>query len=199
MGGLLLVFEGGDRCGKTTQCMLLRDHLQRTHPSRRVTVFKYPERATTTTGPVIDLYLHRSLELHPTAASLLLASNLWEISARIMHELDEGHVVLMDRYVYSSLAYSTVRGMPYTQCEMLTAGLPRPDLVFYFKLGAEDVEERTGFGMERFETAAFQSKVYAVFDRVASTDAAEWVTLDCTRSIASIQGDIVERVGRLLE
>lgn len=75
-GQMLISFEGGDRCGKTTQIELLKREIEKIKP---VVALKHPNRSTAT-GKIIDKYLKRELELGNEAITLCLTSNLWETS-----------------------------------------------------------------------------------------------------------------------
>lgn len=73
--GLLIAIEGGDRCGKSTQCELVLAFLRE---SGHATHFiKFPER-TSAIGRVINEYLQCGNELSNQAIHLLFSANRWE-------------------------------------------------------------------------------------------------------------------------
>lgn len=74
---MLIAFEGGDRCGKTTQITKLAEYLKNELGLTNVRVFKHPDRSTAS-GQIIDSFLKREIELFPEAMTLCLTSNLWE-------------------------------------------------------------------------------------------------------------------------
>ena len=78
MHPILISFEGGDRCGKTTQIGLLSKKIEEER-SEKVTNLKHPNRSTPS-GKIIDEYLKRETELGNETISLCLTSNLWETS-----------------------------------------------------------------------------------------------------------------------
>lgn len=71
--GALIVFEGLDRCGKSTQCELLLERL----PKGTATLVKFPDRETAT-GKLIDAYLAEGQQIHDRAIHLLFSANRWE-------------------------------------------------------------------------------------------------------------------------
>ena len=73
--GCFILFEGVDRCGKTTQAKRLVETLtQRGQP----TVFmRFPDRETTI-GAQIDAYLRNAADLDDHAVHLLFSANRWE-------------------------------------------------------------------------------------------------------------------------
>ena len=78
---MLISFEGGDRCGKTTQIELLRKKISDSNV--KVVSLKHPDRSTSS-GKIIDEYLKKKLELSNEAITLCLTSNLWE-SSYLLH------------------------------------------------------------------------------------------------------------------
>lgn len=77
---MLISFEGGDRCGKTTQIQLIKRKIEEeSKTSKKVVTLKHPNRSTPS-GKIVDLYLKREIELNNEAISLCLTSNLWDNS-----------------------------------------------------------------------------------------------------------------------
>ena len=74
--GLLIAIEGGDRCGKSTQCTKLIDYL-RDVLAQPVHFIKFPER-TSAIGRVINEYLQCGNDLSNQAIHLLFSANRWE-------------------------------------------------------------------------------------------------------------------------
>jgi hypothetical protein len=73
--------------------------------------------------------------------------------------LENGVVVLADRYSYSGVAYSVAQGLPAEWCKGTEAGLPAPDLVVFLKLSPAAAAQRAGYGEERYENVGMQTKV----------------------------------------
>lgn len=103
--GALIVFEGCDRVGKTTQIQKLADSLNKDH---RVQVFKFPDRSTVI-GKLIDEFLQKKKALDDHVVHLLFSANRWECIEEIKKQIESGTTVLIDRYVYSGIAYSSAK------------------------------------------------------------------------------------------
>ena len=73
--GAFILFEGVDRCGKSTQCRLLVQTLQ----SRGIEaeLWRYPDR-TTAIGQMIDKYLQSQTDMDDASIHLLFSANRWE-------------------------------------------------------------------------------------------------------------------------
>lgn len=74
---MLIAFEGGDRCGKTTQIALLAEYLKTEMKMQNITILKHPNRSTPS-GSIIDAFLKREIDIPQEAMTLCLTSNLWE-------------------------------------------------------------------------------------------------------------------------
>lgn len=189
--GILVVLEGLDHCGKSSQARLL----QQAFPNSHLACF--PERSTVL-GQLINQYLKGDLEMDDRAIHLLFSANRWERMQALTQLLEAGTTVVLDRYVYSGCAYSAAKGLPLAWCQAPDQGLIRPDLVVYLKLTAQQAVVRSGFGSERYERLAFQEKVAAVFDQMLLS-LPYCLTLDATESVEVLAARILSKVQEVRE
>lgn len=170
MRGALIAVEGLDRTGKTTQTERLLDKLTKLNVKHKLV--KFPQRETNI-GKIINQYLtDKSYELNDRAIHLLFSANRWELADQIKKDLDEGYLIILDRYVYSGASYSTAKGLDFDWCMGPDKGLPRPDVTIFLKFENSENSNRSGFGDERYEVVEFQEKVSTVFKKFA--DNKEW-------------------------
>ncbi|KAG7857392.1 hypothetical protein KL939_003280 [Ogataea angusta] len=171
--GVLIAIEGLDRTGKTTQTSRLLERLDKHGVD--ATLIKFPER-TTPIGKIINSYLtDKAFELSDQSAHLLFSANRWELAEKIRNLLESGRTVVLDRYVYSGVAYSSAKGLPFDWCLSPDIGLPKPDIVLFMKFEHEENVTREGFGEERYEVAEFQQKVRTQFEKFQNED--NWKTI----------------------
>lgn len=199
--GKLIVFEGPDRSGKTTQTKLLVDHLrERGYKVAAGCPMRFPDR-TTQVGKLIDAYLKNTSDLDDRVLHLLFSSNRWEKAERIVECLRRGESVIIDRYAYSGVAYSSAKGLDMRWCKGADSGLPKPDLVLYLDIPIEAAMKRGEFGAERFEKEAFQRAVSKQFALLMtnSDEEEEWVRIDANVSKEALFEAISTRVLNLLE
>lgn len=168
--GRLIVVEGLDRSGKTTQVSRLVDHITQRH-SLPAVAHKFPDR-TTVIGKMIDAYLQMKADMDDHAVHLLFAANRWECMPAILAQLDAGTSVVLDRYVYSGICFSAAKRlsdgtapMTWEWCRSPDVGLPMPDLVLFLNVAPQVQEQRGGFGGERYEQTALQERVRGNFAR----------------------------------
>lgn len=104
--GALIVIEGVDRSGKSTQCKrLVETLLQRQIKAQLIT---FPDR-TTVIGEIIDKYLRHCNNLCDEAIHLLFCANRWEKRNQMEQLLKKGITLIVDRYSYSGIVYSSVK------------------------------------------------------------------------------------------
>lgn len=99
--GALIVIEGLDRAGKSTQVSRISQSIQ-------AKTIKFPER-TTPVGKMIDSYLGKLSEMDDRSIHLLFSANRWEKVSDILDSLNNGQHVICDRYAFSGIAYSCAK------------------------------------------------------------------------------------------
>ncbi|EGD73579.1 thymidylate kinase [Salpingoeca rosetta] len=159
--GVLIVLEGTDRCGKSTQCKLLVEKLASL--GHEAKLMRFPERSTVI-GGVIDKYLRKEIELDDHAAHLLFSANRWELVSQMKQALKSGVSLVIDRYAFSGVAFTSAKGLDMDWCKSPDANLPSPDLHIHLELDPTEAAKRVGFGSERYEVTEFQAKVKAKYE-----------------------------------
>ncbi|KAA8643055.1 hypothetical protein EYZ11_011728 [Aspergillus tanneri] len=200
--GALIVVEGLDRAGKSSQCEALRDSLKESGHS--VKYIRFPDR-TTPIGKLIDSYLQSQSQLDDHSIHLLFSANRWEIARSIEEDVANGITVLVDRYSYSGAVYSAAKENPNLSLDwawLPEIGLPRPDICLFLRISPDEAAKRGGFGIERYENESMQKRVRelfgTLFDRQLSGDIH---FVDAGRPFEEVSRDIqmavTERISRL--
>ena len=194
MRGLFVTFEGIDRSGKTTQAGLLVDALGDEALGVR-------EPGGTAAGErVRELLKDPDVHLAPESEALLFAAARSELVAEvILPALQEGRVVVSDRFLDSSLAYQGgARGLGIEDVERVntfaTRGL-KPDLTFLLDLSPADAAGRAGES-DRFEDEGeeLQEAVGAAYEHLMEADPGRWRRIDATRSPEQVHSDVLAEV-----
>jgi len=184
--GAFIVFEGGDRCGKTTQSTQVVDFLNHLYGPKTAVWFKFPDR-TTEIGQMINGYLTNKADMDDKCLHLLFSANRWEVITKIKKLLAEGVTVVADRYAYSGVAFSAAKGLDPDWCKAPDAGLPRPDMTIYLDLTIEESAKRGGFGLEKYETKDMQTKAREQFMKLVDSS---WEIIDANKPVNVLQGQI---------
>lgn len=199
--GCLIVFEGLDRSGKSTQCAKLVEHLQAN--GHEVEHLRFPNRSTVI-GQMINSYLTGASQQEDHVIHLLFSANRWEAAQGIKDKIAAGVTVVIDRYYYSGCVYSAAKQNPemtLSWCREPEIGLPRPDLCLFLDIPPEDAAKRGGYGNERYEIKEMQDRVRDLFTELRShTDENEdIVVINAGESIDSVASTILQTVRSRLE
>ncbi|XP_037794551.1 thymidylate kinase-like [Penaeus monodon] len=180
--GALIVIEGCDRTGKTTQAEMLVESIKK--EGKPAIYMRFPERGTHI-GGIISSYLSCEKDLEDHAIHLLFSANRWELLPKILSELKSGTSIIVDRYAFSGVAFSAAKkNMSLEWCKKSDAGLPRPDQVLFLNLQPEEAKRRGQFGAERYEKEEFQKRVYENFQLLKDD---VWKVIDAKKSVEDLQ------------
>lgn len=150
---MLIVLEGLDGAGKSTQVRMLREYLQSRCSS--LEYIHFPRYDAPVYGSLISRFLRGefgSIDMvHPQLVALLFAEDRHGAAPQLRQALEQGKTVLLDRYVYSNIAYqcsklddpaerSALRDWIF-ETEFGPFGLPRPDLNLYLDVPIDFVEK----------------------------------------------------------
>mmetsp|Transcript_36893 Transcript_36893/g.59137 ORF Transcript_36893/g.59137 Transcript_36893/m.59137 type:complete len:233 (-) Transcript_36893:128-826(-) len=187
--GAFILFEGIDRCGKTTQSKMLTETLLK--QGIKAEHMRFPDR-TTEIGKMINAYLTNSVDTDDKAIHLLFAANRWEKMKIMREKLESGVTLVVDRYSYSGVAFTASKGYDVQWCYQPEVGMISPDLVIWLDMPLEDVKSRGGFGEERYEKLEMQERVQKLFSKFAEIDEDTWTRVDARGSVESIHEKIMK-------
>ena len=194
MRGLFVTFEGIDNSGKTTQAAKLLEALGDDAVGVR-------EPGGTPAGERLrEVLKDPELSLSPEAEALLFAAARAELVSRVIRPaLDDGRVVVSDRYLDSSLAYQgAARGLGVEEVDRVnrfaTGGL-EPDLTLLLEIDPERAMSRGG-GEDRFEREGkgLQDKVAAAYEELVLVTPARWRRVRADRDPAQVHDDVLAAV-----
>ena len=158
--GIFIVIEGLDGSGKTTQVGLLAKKL-----SQKYNVLLTAEPSRGKIGTFIRQGCLYEEERLPTEAEALLfaADRIEHLQKEVKPALDEGKLVICDRYIYSSLAYQGSAGLSLAWIETINARSLQPDFSIFIDVDPERVLERLQRKKSVMETLETQRKVREVY------------------------------------
>ena len=131
---MLINLEGIDGCGKSTQSQFLMDKFEsdneKTILLKEPTNGKYGQKLWEMLSGKIEATTEEILEL-------FVLDRKEHVNQKIKPALDEGKIVLMDRYYYSTMAYQAAAGIDINRIRRDNEFAPKPDIVLIFDLPAD--------------------------------------------------------------
>ena len=202
--GYFITLEGPDGCGKTTQLEFLADYIRST--GREVLTTREPG-GVAAAEKIRQLLLDPKLKLAPRAETLLyLAARAEHIHEKIRPALNDGKVVICDRFTDSTLVYQGfVRGQDMDMLHQLstlaTDGL-EPDLTLLLDGAPEKLlVRRVERGVQdRFENEglAFQEKVRSGFLLLAKQEPQRIKLVNALQEVDLVRRDLEKIVAAAL-
>ncbi|XP_016059138.1 PREDICTED: thymidylate kinase isoform X2 [Miniopterus natalensis] len=152
--------------------------------------FSFLERSTEI-GKLLSSYLEKKREVEDHTVHLLFSANRWEQVPLIKEKLRQGITLVVDRYAFSGVAFTSAKGnFSLHWCKQPDVGLPKPDLVVFLKLRLAEAVERGGFGQERYEDGAFQERALRCFHQLMEDRTLNWKMVDASKSIEDVHKEI---------
>ena len=220
--GKLIVIEGTDGSGKSTQFRLLSEHLQQDNIAFKRLVFpRYSEESSA----LIRMYLGGQFGSKPSDVNAYAASAFYAVDRFASYKMDwgqwyeDGGLVLSDRYTTSNAVHQASKEVGQDRQNYLQwlyefeyekLGLPRPDLTIYLDVPTDFTEK-----MLRGREAATNTKAdiheqdmqYLATCRNCGREAAKfygWKIIQCVkdgamRTMEDIHGEIYAAVQQCLE
>jgi dTMP kinase len=194
---MFITFEGTEGCGKTTQMPLVADFLR----SQGYEVILTREPGGTAIGDQIRTILadlKNTGMRERTEILLFQASRAQHVDELILPGLEQGHIVLCDRFADSTLAY---QGYGYQRdlnelygiIEFATGGL-KPDLTCLLDLEADvGLQRRVAGGewnrLDSFEHM-FYNRVREGYHKLVQAEPQRWVVVDAGQAFERVQADL---------
>jgi dTMP kinase len=202
---MFITFEGIEGSGKTTHVDLLSDYLC----EKGLRVVKTREPGGTPVGEALrSVLLKKDLQVLPlTELLVFLASRAQHVEEVIRPALEEGNVVLCDRFVDASYAYQGYGrgidlGIIETLNRLVTKGV-RPNLTILLDCPVDvGLGRKSADGnLDRFEKEelSFHQKIRNAYIELAEDDPKRFVVLNARKDLAKTQEVIREKVEKLLK
>ncbi len=207
--GLLIVIEGTDGSGKSTQIERLKRWIEDQSYGVMVSEWK----TSKFIADAINDAKERNL-LNATTFSLLYAADFADrLEQVIIPALKAGFVVILDRYIYTAYARDVVRGHNIEWLKNLYDYAPEPDMVFYLDVPVEILLKRIigTTGLDYWESGrdiGLSSDFYKSFQIYQGKCLEEYqkmikeygfISIDGTLSIKEIHKKIISEVKNILE
>lgn len=192
--GVFIVIEGLDGSGKTTQARLLAKKL-----SKKYNIFLTTEPSRGKIGSYIrEYYLYEKQRLPTDVEALLFAADRLEhVKKELVPALDEGKLVICDRYLHSSLAYQGSSGLSIDWIRGINSKALQPDIGVFIDLAPEVVLKRLNRKKSVMETLETQQKVREIYLKFVENG--ELVRIDGDKPKEDVATNLYSKVTEMIE
>lgn len=207
--GKLIVLEGTDGVGRSTQIQLLRHWLE----TKGFAVSDTGLRRSSLTQEGLDA-AKSGHTMGRLTMSLFYATDFADrLETNIVPALKAGFYVLSDRYFYSIIARDVVRGADPDWARKVYGFALKPDIVFYLRADVSTLVSRMvhGRGFNYWEAGmdmhpadnlydsfcVYQSRLIDLFDQMSEEHS--FITIDATRSINTVFQDLQSHIEKLID
>jgi dTMP kinase len=146
--GRIIVLEGIDKAGKGTQCKLLQNDIMKAGFNCKI--LDFPDYSTPI-GKEIRLFLDGRRSYSSQVQHMLLSVNRWEKKEEIEKMLQNGTIIIMDRYYQSNIVYGLSNGLDLNWLINLDKGLPKEDIVIILEIDPATSYKRVNRNRDLFE------------------------------------------------
>lgn len=206
MSGLFITMEGTDGAGKTTQINMLRDYFE--EKGYNVVCTREPG-GTPISEKIREIILDKNNEkmFDITEALLYAAARAQHVKEVILPTLNEGGVVISDRFIDSNLVYQgfarSMGDKVIKNINKYAVGDLEPDITFFLKIKPEDgiARKKKQAELDRMESENFNfhQRVYDGYISLSRKNRGRIKTIDALKSVDEIHKAIVDGIERLLE
>ena len=200
---MFISFEGIEGSGKSTQIELIEELIR----AKGYQVKKLREPGTTGLGEKIrNIFLEKTTEtVDPITEAFLLYASRKHLDQNFLRQnLNEGAIVIADRYADATLAYQSYgKGLDHNFVKLIhdSSQLLSPDLTFYMDISAELSRERiSDREMDRMESESidFFKKVREGYLQIAHDNPERVVVLDANKTIDELHESIKKIISNKL-
>lgn len=190
--GKIIVFEGIDKAGKTTQAKLLEKEL-----GSKCVRIDFPD-YTTPVGKEIKQFLDGKRNYPDEVKMMLLSANRWEKKGEIEKMVGKGTTVIMNRYYQSNLVYGISKGLKLDWLLSLDKGLPKADLVIVIDIRPHTLVSRSKNVVDTFE------KDLELIRRVKKNykilaNKFNWRTVEGEKSVDEVHNQVLRIVRKIVK
>ncbi|MCS4540939.1 MAG: dTMP kinase [Euryarchaeota archaeon] len=192
--GSLIVLEGLDQSGKETQIKLLAKRLE--NEKYRFQKIAFPDYSTPI-GKEIEAFLQGKRAYYLRLRHMLYAANRWEKKEDIESWLNQGKIVIIDRYSQSNLAYGLAHGLSLQWLFNLEKGLPRADLAIVIDVSPQTSYKRKQKNRDIYEMDLdYLTKVREAYLKLSRKF--KWAVIDGEKSVKNVHAAIWKIVNKFL-
>ena len=192
--GKIIVIEGTDKAGKGSQSRMLAETLKAS--GKVCVILDFPD-YTTSIGMEIKAFLEGKRDYLPEVKHLLFSANRWEKKKEIESMLENGTIIVMNRYWQSNLVYGVANGMGTKWLLGLDKGLPKEDIVLVILVNPS-ISAKRAETQDMFESdPQLAAKAYRNYLKFAKQY--RWRVVDGSKSKEQVHHEVTKIIRKELK
>jgi dTMP kinase len=192
--GKVIVIEGTDKAGKTSQSRMLAETLKVS--GKVCVILDFPD-YTTPIGIEIKAFLDGKRDYPPEVKHLLFSANRWEKKKEIESMLENGTIIVMNRYWESNLVYGVANDIDANWLLRLDKGLPKENIILVILVNPSISAKRAEL-QDAFESnPQLAAKAYENYLKFAKQF--KWRIIDGSNSKEQVHQEIMKIIRKELK
>ena len=205
--GIFISFEGGEACGKSTQIKMLKEYISNHSNPEKFYFVREPG------GPPLAEEIRKLIlnyeedkPLPMTELLLFCAARVQNANKKIIPALNEGKVVIADRFYDSTIAYqgmarNIMSAQNILSLTKMIIGDLKPDATIYLQLDPEEAFKRKNKMDEKLdriesEGMEFHKKVKEGYDYIAKIEPERFIPIDASKSPTEVFDNIIKTLNK---
>jgi dTMP kinase len=192
--GKIIVIEGTDKAGKGSQSRMLAETLKAS--GKVCVILDFPDYMTPI-GMEIKAFLEGKRDYLPEVKHLLFSANRWEKKKEIESMLENGTIIVMNRYWQSNLVYGVANGIDTNWLLRLDKGLPKEDIVLVILVNPSISAKRSEI-QDMFESdPQLAAKAYKNYLKFAKQY--RWKVIDGSKTKEQVHQEVMKIIRKELK
>lgn len=204
---MFIVLEGLDGSGKTTQLHNIMNYVKEKYPDKKIMFTREPGGYLNIVGEKIrDIILNNEMDDYTRA--LLYAASRYEISKIIKEHINNGYVVICDRYIYSSLAYQSSDKLSMEEIMQINRynDIIKPDHILFFRITMDTYRLRKEARSEERELDVIEKKeddfflkTITNYGKALNCELSKIIEIDANRSLEEVTSNTLKIINDILK
>lgn len=203
---MFIVLEGVDGSGKSTQAKNIVEYIRKNYPTRSIVLTREPGGTFMQVSESIREVLLKN-DMDDYTRALLYAASRYEHQLQIKKWIENGFIVICDRYIYSSLAYQSNEELSMEEIMQINRynDIIKPDHILFFRTNINTYRERKNLRSKTRELDAIETKPDEFFLKVITNYGkaleCEWskiIEIDANKSIEEVTSNTLNIINDLL-
>lgn len=204
---MFIVLEGVDGSGKSTQAKNIVEYIRKNYPRRSIVLTREPGGTFMQVSESIREVLLKN-DMDDYTRALLYAASRYEHQLQIKKWIENGFIVICDRYIYSSLAYQSNEELSMEEIMQINRynDIIKPDHILFFRTNINTYRERKNLRSKTRELDAIETKPDEFFLKVITNYGKaleyEWskiIEIDANKSIEEVTSNTLNIINDLLK